>query len=93
MGVSYQDFWEFTPNDITPFVKAFRLKLEQNDAMAWQQGLYIRLAVASCLSKKTVYPKKPLGSTPKKQVDPEQGMRQRFLNHMALLNQRFRKEN
>lgn len=92
MGVEYDLFWELDPKSLSPFVKAFSLKTRYDDTMAWQQGIYIRMAIASCLDKNVKYPKKPMIAekvTKTKSVDNEQ-IKFNFLNHAQLLNKKFK---
>lgn len=60
IGVSYELFWGLNPKTMAPFIKAFELKKETDDFNAWQQGLYIRMAIASCLDAKAKYPELPV---------------------------------
>lgn len=88
-------FWELNPKELSPFVKAFALKRKHEDGFAWQQGVYIRLAIASCLVKNAEYPKKPFSTDKETEQTPEQKqdiIKTRFMNHITLLNSRFRKE-
>lgn len=64
MGVDYELFWTLNPKSLSPFVKAFNLKQKYDDAISWQSGLYIRLAIASALNKQSKYPQKPMMSEP-----------------------------
>lgn len=90
LGVSYNDFWDMTPKELQPFVKAFSLKQELLDMEMWAMGSYIQLAVASTLSKSVKYPKKPLIRSSK--IDETEDMRQRFMYRAEQLNSRFRRE-
>lgn len=94
MGVGYDEFWYFTPKDLQPFVKAFELKRKMDDADMWVQGRYIQLAVASALSDKVDYPKKPF----KDMIDetPEDRMRdmmQRFEARAQVINSDLKHKN
>ena len=59
MGVDYELFWTLNPKTLSPFVKAFELSQKNEDCKAWQYGLYVRMAISSCISKEE-YPKQPL---------------------------------
>lgn len=67
--MSKQSFFHGTPNDISIYIEEYdkRVKAEteaQYERLkygSWLQGLYIRSAVASVLSKRAKYPKRPYG--------------------------------
>lgn len=98
MGVDSELFWTFNPKDLSPFAKAFSMKRKQKDMEHWQQGMYTRLAVASAMAKGNKYPDKPIFSNfvnKQEEPDPEEQqalIRRRFMDHVALLNSRFRGE-
>lgn len=93
MGVDYELFWTLNPKSLSPFVKAFSLKQEYNDTLAWQYGMYVRLAIGSSFSKDSKYPSKPLLT--KKVADttmsPEE-IKARVMAKMNKLNSQFGKE-
>lgn len=90
IGVDYDLFWTLNPKLLAPFIKAFSLRQEYDNAMAWTNGMYIRLAIASSFDKNTKYPNRPIGKEPKEVTQEE--IRLRFLDRMKVLNSRFRKE-
>ena len=98
MGVDYELFWTLNPKTLKPFIKAFSLKQRQDDFLAWQQGAYIRLAIASVFAKseKVKYPPEPLGEKQykKKVKQPSQQdlIKEKMMERMRAINQRFRKE-
>ena len=67
--MSKKEFFHSTPNDIDVFIDQYdKLKKHEAEAdfermkySAWLTGLYVRTAVASVLSNKAKYPKKPFG--------------------------------
>ena len=61
IGVEYDLFWTLNPKSLQPFIKAFNLKKNYDNSLCWQQGAYIRLAIASALNKSAKYPNKPFG--------------------------------
>lgn len=96
MGVDYNLFWTLDPKGLSPFIKAFFMKQKYEDVMAWQQGLYIRMAIASCLDKSSKYPTKPFMTETVKSETPKQKqarIKQNFMNHAMKINARFGKEN
>lgn len=89
IGVSYELFWELNPTTLTPFVKAFSLKQQYDDTLAWQHGLYVSKAISACFSKQEKYPSKPIFTSDKKELTPEEKqkqIRERFLAHAKALN-------
>lgn len=62
------DFFHSTPNDVWTFLQEYdkriraeaKARFEQIEYAAWMNGLYVQRAVASVLSKKAKYPKRPL---------------------------------
>jgi hypothetical protein len=90
IGVDYELFWTLNPATLIPFTKAFSMKQEYDDLQAWSLGAYIRLAVASVLSKEVKYPKHPF-SQKEKEV-PQEVIMDRFLMAMDKINSKFRKE-
>jgi len=92
IGVDYDLFWTLNPKSLSPFIKAFKLRQEYDDAMAWNLGRYIQSAIGSVLSKSGKYPSKPFSSTPQaKEMTPDE-IKQRVMNQMKLINARFGKE-
>lgn len=97
MGVEYDLFWTLTPKSLTPFFKAFELKQDNNDLIAWQHGVYIQMAVASIMDSKNEYPKEPLSMiNKKKEMLPKMSKTEQFkemmLERMAIVNSQFEKE-
>ena len=92
IGVDYDLFWTLTPKSLSPFVKAFRLKQEYEDAQAWRLGGYIKMAIASSFSKNAKYPEKPLSMADKVIEAPMEVIKDKFLRHMKEVNRRFGKE-
>lgn len=70
------DFFHGTPHDVEVFLTSYDrkakaeadAKFEQMKYTSWLNGLYVRLAVGSCLSKKCKYPKQPYGESEAKDV-------------------------
>lgn len=94
MGVDYELFWTLNPMTLSPFVKAFDLKIKHEDRLAWQNGFYIRLAIASCLDAKSKYPENPLmskGIIREKEMSAEE-IKSRVMAKMNVINARFGKE-
>lgn len=92
MGVNYELFWTLNPKSLVPFTKAFALKQKYDDSMAWKNGAYIRMAIASCLNKSAKYPTKPLmDDQGDKPMSPEE-IKRRVMAQAQLINSRFKKE-
>ena len=90
IGVDYDLFWTLNPKSLQPFVKAFSLKQKYDDAYLWSLGAYVRVAVASVLSKSANYPTSPYGEQ-SKEVTME-SIKDRFLRQSSKINSKFRKE-
>lgn len=71
-GIPADVFWELNPKYMYIYQDAYIKEKEEQikmlDVAAYYQGLYVQQAIASCFSKKTKYPKKPLSLEPKKKV-------------------------
>lgn len=92
IGVDYDLFWNLNPKSLKPFVKAFDLRESYDNMRSWRDGLYIRMAVASLLDKKSTYPKRPLDMNGVEgKVSPAEEIRNKMLLRMKILNSRFRK--
>ena len=61
MGMTYEQFWDEPPRIATSYQKAYKLKLESQNELAWLIGLYVYDAVAvvvsNALSRKGAKPK------------------------------------
>lgn len=91
IGVDYDLFWTLNPKSLTPFVKAFSMKQELNDAQMWNMGIYVRMAVASAMNKSVRYPVKPYGIKKEQEMDSAT-IKEKFLQRAKEINARFRKE-
>jgi len=92
IGVDYDLFWTLNPKSIKPFIRAFELKQEHENQIAWLQGMYIRLAIISAFNKEAKYPSKPLTNkqaTPK--LSPAEEIKQKMFRQMQIINSRFDK--
>lgn len=92
IGVDYELFWTLNPKSLSPFIKAFELRQKYDDAMAWNIGKYVRVAIGSCLSKSVKYPVKPdLQNSVTKEMSPQE-IKSKMMEQMKIINTRFRKE-
>lgn len=92
IGVDYDLFWTLNPKSLSPFIKAFSLRQKYDDAMAWQAGVYVRMAIASSFSKDVKYPNKPLmDKAEPKQMSADE-IKRRFVAHAKLINSTLGKE-
>lgn len=90
IGVSYDVFWTLNPKSLSHFIKAFEYKQAYDDTLAWQQGNYIRLAIASVMAKNAKYPEHPASHKPKQITQHD--IKAKFLNHVAMINSNFVEE-
>ena len=88
IGVDYDLFWTLNPKSLSPFIKAFKLKQKQADVQNYNLGLYIRMAIASCMDKNSKYPNKPLMDKHDEPMSAEE-IKRRFMAHAQLINQKF----
>ena len=72
MGMTPEQYWDDDPYLAVAYRKAYRLKQELQNEMAWLQGMYVYYAFAVCLSnafskqssKKQTYAEKPFDIFP-----------------------------
>lgn len=94
MGIDEDRFWTLNPKSIKPYIKAFSLKRQYDDSLLWQEGLYIRLAIASVMDKDNKYPSKPMladkviihEETPEER---QLKIKQKMMEMMTRINARF----
>lgn len=67
MGVSEEKFWDSTPEELKPYLKAYELKQKSKDSDMWQMGIYVMSAVQTAVQNslfgrksKAEYIKEPL---------------------------------
>lgn len=70
-GMSYDEFWYGSIDRLNSYWQKHQFEIEQRNQEMWMQGLYIRLAVASCLDSKNKYPVKPHRITEMTEVERE----------------------
>ena len=58
-GMSWDEFWNESLDRLAAYWQAHQFAVESRNQELWMQGLYIRDAVACCLSAKAKYPEKP----------------------------------
>lgn len=92
-GVDYELFWILNPRTLQPFIKAFELKRSYDDGMAWQNGIYIKMAIASSFDEKCEYPKEPLTHIKKKSPEEiQQEIKEKMFIKMKQVNSLFRED-
>lgn len=90
IGVDYDLFWTLNPKSLEPFVKAFELKQKYDDMISWTNGLYVRMAIVSSLTKDAKYPKSPLSSlTNEPEVMDAEIIKAKMFRQMKLVNSQF----
>lgn len=104
IGVDYELFWTLNPKTLSPFIKAFSLRQQYDDTLAWNNGRYIALAISSNFSKEQKYPRQPLlkdrnvdeilkpKSEEEKAKESQEEIKRKFMERMNILNHRFGKE-
>jgi hypothetical protein len=97
MGMNPTEYWEMSPYLTVAYRKAYRLKREAENEMAWLQGLYVFDAFAVCLAnvfakrgtKKQTYIEKPIdifpltGQEKKRREQEEQQKMQQAMEAIA----------
>ncbi len=94
MEIDYNTFWRLNPKLVKIHAKVFKNKQEEKRATinfnAWLHGIYMRDAIASCLSKSATYPDKPIELTAKKLSAKENA--ELFSDFASAWNTKFIKE-
>ena len=66
LGIGMNEFWKSTPKKLERYNVFFLKRREQQEkqlaTQGWLHGMYVQLAIGSCLSKSVKYPKTPLGA-------------------------------
>ena len=69
MGVSEEKFWDSTPEELKPYIKAHEIKQKAKDSDMWQMGIYVLSAVQTAVQNslfgrksKAEYIKEPLSN-------------------------------
>ena len=70
-GMTWDEFWYGSIDRLQAYWQKHQFEVEQKNQEMWLEGLYIRLAVASCLDKKNKYPEKPHRITPMTETEKE----------------------
>lgn len=86
-GMSYEQFWFDDPQLYYTYEEVYLDKLKEKDALNWQLGAYIQLAVGSCLAKECKYPDKPMFYA--KEKEKQLSMREKFEKIVAQINKNF----
>ena len=86
--MTYEQFWEDDVDLINDFSKAESYRQTKLNNQLWLQGIYMRMAIASCLSKGAKYPKEPI---PFSQDEIENAKKQRVEKLRNALKTRSKK--
>lgn len=71
-GMTWNEFWYGPIEQLSAYWQKHQFDIEGRNQEMWVQGLYIRMAVASCLdSKSNKYPEKPNRLTPMTEAEQE----------------------
>lgn len=95
MGMSYEQFWDESPYLVKTYRKAFRIKRELENEMAWVHGMYIYDAIAVVLQnvlrkrgqKRENYIEKPLDIFPLTPAEQKRREREEILKTQKTLEQ------
>ena len=79
MGMTYEEYWQGNPSMAVAFREAYKIRKDEEDAMAWSQGAYFYEAVSTALynaflekGKRT----KPYREHPFRWKEPEKSVEQ-----------------
>lgn len=101
MGVSEEKFWDSTPKELAPYIKAYEIKQKAKDSDMWKMGIYVLSAVQTAVQNslfgrksKAEYIKEPLSNKvqEKKKVLTEQDKkneREKLLMTLQLMQANF----
>ena len=71
-GMSWDEFWHSSLDRLGFYWQKHQFDIEKRNQELWMQGLYIRMAVASCLDgKRAKYPDKPQRITELTEMEKE----------------------
>ena len=71
-GMTWEEFWYSSTERLAFYWQKHQFEIEQRNQELWMQGLYIRIAVASCLDgRKIKYPEKPQRITDLTEIEQE----------------------
>lgn len=76
-GMGYDEFWNSSLDRLHDYWQMYQFNIERRNQELWLQGMYIREAVASCLSKQAKYPDKPHRITEMTEVEREEENRRK----------------
>ena len=94
MGMSYQDYWYGEPNMVKSYRDAYKIKQDEDNLMAWLQGMYNYVALGTALgnsfsNQKQDYPNKPF-DLHKKEETPEQ-IRERYFQRFKQMEEVYKR--
>ena len=58
-GMNWNEFWYESLERLSVYWQKRQFEIEARNQELWLQGLYIKVAIASALDKKSKYPEKP----------------------------------
>jgi hypothetical protein len=88
IGVDYDLFWTLNPKSLSPFIKAFELKQDYEDELAWRLGAYVKVAITSSLGD-SKYPEKPFSKKGiKRDMSPAE-IKEKMMVNAEIINARL----
>lgn len=76
-GMTWHEFWYESIDRLADYWQKYQFDIESRNQELWLQGMYIREAVASCLSKQAKYPEKPHRITEMTEAEREEENRRK----------------
>ena len=94
MGMPSQEYWDGEPWLVKAYREAYKIKQDEDNAMAWLHGLYNYIGVATALNngfsnKKERYPDKPfdLHQAEKAKEESPEHIRDRYYNRFKQMEE------
>lgn len=95
MGMTLEQFWDGSPYLVKTYRKAFQIRRELKNEMAWIQGLYVYDAIAVSLQnvlrkrgqKRENYIEKPIDIFPLTSAEKKRREREELIKNQKILEQ------
>lgn len=72
LGIPEERFWQLNPRKMKPWKKAYEMRLEHEDRIAWETGRYFMASIGAALNgKPDIYPRLPFSQLKELQENPE----------------------
>ena len=100
MGITYEQYWDGPPQIATAYRKAYRIRRELENEMAWLQGMYNYDAFAVVLAnafrskgaKRQKYMEKPIDIFPLTEAEKQRREREEYAKMQAAMEAMIRQQ-